>query len=94
MALKQHGFKLDLEKPEEIEINEFLQDKPTTWHVVEALKVYVRIEKAKQAAIDNMIGNMQANLFSQAGGQQGASNSAPAPQQQPKMNDAIKEFDM
>jgi predicted transcriptional regulator len=94
MALKQHGFKLDLDKPEEIEINEFLQGKPTTYIVVEAMKLYVRTEKAKQAAIDTMIGNMQAGLFSPAGGQQAASNNVPAPQHQPRATDAIKEFDM
>ncbi|HGO9416651.1 TPA: hypothetical protein ACLBZX_005146 [Bacillus cereus] len=94
MVVKQHSFKLDLEKTEEDEINEFLKDKPTTYIVVEAMKLYVRTEKAKQAAIETMLVNMQAGIFPTAGGQVGASNSVPAPQQQPKMNDAIKEFDM
>ncbi|MFB5568609.1 hypothetical protein ACE41F_26605 [Bacillus cereus] len=93
MALKQHSFKADSDKPDEKMINDFLEGKPTQYHLIEAMKIYVRIENAKQAAIDGMIANMQANLFSQAGGQVGASNSAPAPQQQ-KANDDIKEFDM
>ncbi|QCY65044.1 hypothetical protein [Bacillus thuringiensis] len=93
MAVKQHSFKLDLDKIEEDEINEFLKDKPTTYIVVEALKLYVRTEEAKQAAIETMLANMQAGLFPTAGGQLGASNNVPAPQQQ-KVNDDIKEFDM
>ncbi|MGA4501563.1 hypothetical protein ACPC0Q_28665 [Bacillus bombysepticus] len=93
MAVKQHSFKLDLDKIEEDEINEFLKNKPTTYIVVEALKLYVRTEKAKQTAIETMLANMQAGIFPTADGQLGASNSVPAPQQQ-KVNDDIKEFDM
>ncbi|MFL1677650.1 MULTISPECIES: hypothetical protein [Bacillales] len=93
MTVKQHSFKLDLDKIEEDEINEFLKNKPTTYIVVEALKLYVRTEKAKQTAIETMLANMQAGIFPTADGQLGASNSVPAPQQQ-KVNDDIKEFDM
>lgn len=84
MVVKQHSFKVDLENPDEKAINEFLQGKPTTYIVVEALKQYMRIEQGKQAAIDKMISNMQ--LFAPQGGQ--------APQATPAAKDSIKDFDM
>lgn len=90
--IKQHGFKLDLENPEENEINEFLKGKPTTYTVVEAMKVYIRIEKAKQAAIDNMLNGLQAGLFTPPAQQ--AAAVAPAAPQQPNNKDDIEDFEL
>ncbi|MCH5476708.1 hypothetical protein L4A40_26860 [Bacillus cereus] len=86
MVIKQHSFKADSSKPDEKMINDFLEGKPTQYHLIEAMKTYVRIENAKQAAIDNMIVNIQANLFAPQDGQ--------APQAVPAARDSIKEFDM
>ncbi|HDR4868834.1 hypothetical protein AT278_14165 [Bacillus cereus] len=86
MAIKQHSFKADSSKPDEKMINDFLEGKPTQYHIIEAMKIYVRIENAKQAAIEKMIANMQTGLFAQS--------SEQAPREAPKANDAIKEFDL
>ncbi|WP_240527231.1 MULTISPECIES: hypothetical protein [Bacillus cereus group] len=50
------------------------------------MKIYVRIENAKQAAIEKMIANMQTGLFAQP--------SEQVPQAAPKSNDSIKDFDL
>ncbi|MEC0037230.1 hypothetical protein P4L29_22800 [Bacillus cereus] len=86
MAIKQHSFKVDTSNPDERMINDFLQGKPTQYHLIEAMKIYVRIENAKQAAIEKMLANMQTGLFAQP--------SEQAPQEAPKANDSIKEFDL
>ncbi|MEC3196788.1 hypothetical protein P9Z84_29505 [Bacillus cereus] len=86
MAIKQHSFKVDTSNPDEKMINDFLQGKPTQYHLIEAMKIYVRIENAKKAAIDQMVSNMQTGLFAQP--------SEQAPQAAPKSNDSIKDFDL
>ncbi|MEI5921024.1 hypothetical protein WBU96_28230 [Bacillus albus] len=86
MAIKQHSFKADSSKPDEKMINDFLEGKPTQYHIIEAMKIYVRIENAKQAAIEKMIANMQTGLFAQP--------SEQPPQAAPKSNDSIKDFDL
>lgn len=86
MAIKQHSFKVDTSNPDEKMINDFLQGKPTQYHLIEAMKIYVRIENAKKAAIDQMVSNMQTGLFAQP--------SEQPPQAAPKSNDSIKDFDL
>jgi hypothetical protein len=86
MAIKQHSFKVDTSNPDEKMINDFLQGKPTQYHLIEAMKIYVRIENAKKAAIDQMVSNMQTGLFAQP--------SEQTPQAAPKANDSIKDFDL
>ncbi|PEE69407.1 hypothetical protein [Bacillus thuringiensis] len=86
MAIKQHSFKVDTSNPDEKMINDFLQGKPTQYHLIEAMKIYVRIENAKKAAIDQMVSNMQTGLFAQP--------SEQPPQAAPKTNDSIKDFDL
>ncbi|MED3182074.1 hypothetical protein P4305_18890 [Bacillus thuringiensis] len=85
MVVKQHSFKVDLEIPDEKMIHEFLQGKPTTYIVVEAMKLYIRTEKAKEAAIENMFSNMKAGMSAQP--------SEQVPQVAAKNNDSIKDFD-
>lgn len=63
MAIKQHSFKVNTDNPDEKTINDFLQGKPTQYHLIEAMKMYVRMENAKQAAIDGMISNIENGLF-------------------------------
>ncbi|MEK4697787.1 hypothetical protein MKX31_28065 [Bacillus sp. FSL M8-0063] len=86
MTIKQHSFKADSSKPDEKMINDFLEGKPTQYHLIEAMKIYVRIENAKKAAIDQMVSNMQTGLFAQP--------SEQAPKEVPKANDSIKDFDL
>lgn len=86
MAIKQHSFKVDTDNPDEKMINDFLQGKPTQYHLIEAMKIYVRIENAKKAAIDQMVSNMQTGLFAQP--------SEQVPKEAPKANDSIKDFEL
>lgn len=65
MSVKQHSFKCNAKNPDEKMINEFLEGKPTQYHIIEAMKIYVRIENAKQTAIDGMIANIENGLFTQ-----------------------------
>lgn len=84
MAIKQHSFKLDTDNPDEKMINEFLQGKPTTYIILEAMKLYIQTENAKQAALEKMLANMQTGLFAQP--------SEQAPQAAPSTNDTVKDF--
>lgn len=86
MVIKQHSFKVDTDVAEEKMINDFLQGKPTQYHLIEAMKIYVRIENAKQAAIEQMISNMQTGLFAKPNDQE--------TQVAQSSNDAIKDFDL
>ncbi|QWI73313.1 hypothetical protein ER45_030660 (plasmid) [Bacillus mycoides] len=86
MAIKQHSFKCNTANPVEKMINDFLEGKPTQYHLIEAMKTYVRIENAKQAAIDGMISNIENGLFTKPNGQ--------APQAAPGAKDSIKDFDL
>ncbi len=86
MAIKQHSFKVDTDNADEKMINDFLQGKPTQYHLIEAMKIYVRIENAKQAAIEQMISNMQTGLFAKPNDQE--------PQVTQSNKDDIKEFEL
>ncbi|SCV23866.1 Uncharacterized protein BCRIVMBC845_06463 [Bacillus cereus] len=86
MAIKQHSFKVDTENADEKMINDFLQGKPTQYHLIEAMKIYVRIENAKQAAIEKMISNMQTGLFTKPNDQE--------PQASRSNKDDIEDFDL
>ncbi|MCU5554884.1 hypothetical protein OCB15_18240 [Bacillus cereus] len=86
MAIKQHSFKVDTDNADEKMINDFLQGKPTQYHLIEAMKIYVRIENAKQAAIEQMISNMQTGLFAKPNDQE--------TQVTQSNNDDIKEFEL
>lgn len=86
MAIKQHSFKVDTDNADEKMINDFLQGKPTQYHLIEAMKIYVRIENAKQAAIEQMISNMQTGLFAKPNDQE--------TQVTQSNNDVIKEFEL
>lgn len=86
MVIKQHSFKVDTDVADEKMINDFLQGKPTQYHLIEAMKIYVRIENAKQAAIEQMISNMQTGLFAKPNDQE--------TQVTQSSNDAIKDFDL
>lgn len=86
MAIKQHSFKADSDRPDEKMINDFLEGKPTQYHLIEAMKIYVRIENAKQAAIEKMISNMQTGLFTKPNDQE--------PQASRSNKDDIEDFDL
>lgn len=86
MTIKQHSFKADNKNADEKMINDFLQGKPTQYHLIEAMKIYVRIENAKQAAIEKMISNMQTGLFAKPNDQE--------TQVTQSNNDTIKDFDL
>ena len=86
MAIKQHSFKLDTENADEKAINDFLQGKPTTYIIIEAMKLYIRTEKAKHATIENMLANMQSGFFTQPTEQ--------APQTTKSKKDEIEEFEL
>ncbi|ABY46814.1 hypothetical protein [Bacillus mycoides] len=89
MAVKQHSFKCNTTNPDEKMINDFLEGKPTQYHVIEAMKVYVRMENAKQTAIDNMISSIETGLFSQGNREQGTETKPPK-----SSNDDIEEFEL
>ncbi|WP_431819280.1 hypothetical protein LWL40_27550 (plasmid) [Bacillus thuringiensis] len=93
LAIKQHSFKCNSENPDEKMISEFLEGKPTQYHIIEAMKIYVRIEGAKQKAINGMISNIENGLFSKPSADQ--QRKAEEESETPKSkNDDIKEFEL
>lgn len=60
MASKQHSFKLNLEDPTEKAINAYLTGKPTTFVIIEALKLYIKFEGAREKAVENAINAIAA----------------------------------
>lgn len=93
MVIKQHSFKCNTENPDEKMINDFLEGKPTQYHLIEAMKTYVRIENAKQKAIDGMISNIENGLFSKPNAEQQRKVEDDSETSKSK-NDDIEEFEL
>jgi hypothetical protein len=83
---KQYSIKLNLEDPREKIIHEFLEKKPTTHTVLEALTLYMRFEEARKVAIENAISMIAAPTIST----EQYKKLSPVP----SSDDDIKEFDL
>lgn len=78
---RQYSFRLSLDDPTERELSALLSGKPTTYIIVEALKLYKRFEEARERAVENAIAAIAA-----------PARTAAAPVT--SSNDDIEDFDL
>jgi predicted transcriptional regulator len=80
---KQYSIKFDLSDAEQRKLNDFLKDKPTTYIITEAIKLYMRFEDARKAAVESAISSLAAPQY-----------RAAAPVANNNNNDDLEDFDL